>query len=91
MPSFGRRRVATPFVSAQVLTTAPALSLVSFLVDEEEIYPHDANSRPHKRKVVDVGEGVPTTVDILEDEIVVQDTMTVFIGKGVGRPLRCFG
>lgn len=58
-PSFRRRRVTTPSVSAPVSTTKPFPSFVSFFIKDEEVSPHDANLRPHKMKPVDVGEGVP--------------------------------
>lgn len=84
MPSFRSRRVGTPFISTPVSAVAPAPPLFSLIDEDDEVHPHDTNLRPRKRKVVDIGGGVPSAIESLEDEFVIWKTMTIHIEDDVG-------
>lgn len=82
MPSFRRRTVATPFASAPISAAAPAHSLLTLLDEYEEVPNCDTNLRPHKRKVVDIEE-TPSTVDMLEGELMVLETVAIHIVENI--------
>lgn len=86
--SFRRRRGATSSTHASISITAPALPLALFHVEDEDISSCGADLRPQKRKAVDMGAGAPTTVDLFEDEVVVQEIMTILIEGGIGVALK---
>lgn len=55
VPSFMKRRVATPSASAPISALAPVPPLFSLIDKDDEVPPHDTDLRPCKRKAVDVG------------------------------------
>lgn len=84
VPSFRRRRVATPSVSAPASASTLAPTSIPLFVEDGEVFLHDADVRPYMRKVVDVEEGVPTAIDLIEDELVVRETAMIHIREDVG-------
>lgn len=84
VPSFRRRRVTTPSASTPILAVVPIPPSVSLFIEDNEVFPHDANLRPRKRKVVDIEEGVSAVIDLLEGEFMVRETETIYVGEDIG-------
>lgn len=82
-PSCRRRRVAASSIPASVSTVVPVLSLDPSYIEDEEVSLHDTNLRPRKKKAVDTGADVLVAVALFEDEIVVRETVTIFINEDI--------
>lgn len=81
MPSFRRRRFVASSRPASISTTTPAPPLAASYIEDEEVSPRDVDLRPCK--ALDVGVSVPATINLFEDEILVQETATILIEGGV--------
>lgn len=74
--------------TAHILVVATSSPPLVFLVDEDDkLLPSDWDLPPHKRRSVDVGGGVPSDVDVVEEKFTLRETEIIYIGDDIGSSL----
>lgn len=79
-PRSGGEGFATSSASAPISVVVPDPPLISLIIEDDEVSPHDADLRPRKRNTMDVGEGVPSVADLLEDDFMMGDYNDTYWG-----------